>query len=171
MRRTRSTELEKTAYHEAGHAVLAVLLGVGLKAAGVSIVPHEPDREGMNKVPSLGHCAVDMNDSVKMFQFVSICLAGHVAQNLFRPRSSHWLELGGRGSDFYRAVTVLEASRKSKSIEDGRWTDSYIRIVQKETKKLLRKQWHAVQTLASALLERKTLTGQEAEAIVKEKMW
>jgi ATP-dependent Zn protease len=33
------TELQATAYHEAGHAIAAIRLGIGIGRKGVSIIP------------------------------------------------------------------------------------------------------------------------------------
>jgi hypothetical protein len=168
MRRKRSTELERTAYHEAGHAVAAVLLCCGLKDRGVTIVPYvRVDKDDMGKVKetqAVGGCSIA--DGVMDVREVCVALlAGHEAQNIFRKGSSHWL--GGALDDFAQVEVLLT----KEVTADPQLIQKYTKEYAAEAKALLLTHWRAVERLAAALLERQTVSGPEAEELVWKAAW
>ena len=77
-----------TAYHEAGHAVAAFVLGLRIGRRGVTIVPNY-DWDGsahvlkqLREKPDTG---VAPRTQVRIERFVMMCLAGDTAQRKYAP--------------------------------------------------------------------------------------
>jgi len=155
-----------TAYHEAGHAVAAWLLHIRIRK--VTIVP-EGDalgyvlrrsvvfRKGVLETLECG-AATDREQAWAQFcaeRHAIYCFAGMEAQKRFNPRSvriHHWK------SDHDAAMKGLYFLTPRDSIR------LYDRIMRIRTKYLLDRPDArvAVKALAEALVERRTLSGQEA---------
>jgi hypothetical protein len=172
--KTRSTkmgQLEAVAYHEAGHAVAAWLLNIPLRK--VTIVP-EGDALGY-----VLRCGVAFPKRVReAFEFGGMsdrdeawayyiaerhavyCIAGNEAQNRFNPRSVRNCH---SKSDRKSALAGLCRLADSKAIP------LYWRILKMRAEKLFDNpsNWKAVKALAETLMERKTLSGDEALEIVR----
>jgi hypothetical protein len=171
------TQEEMTAYHEAGHAVIAWVLGSTITE--VTIVPgSEPaSRPGKKPRKNLGHVRhVLPHGSEHYLRQIILVVAGPLAEE-------HWSgrPCTARGTD----AEIIEAMRtlieRGPEIEKGTdglthfgklWSQatqaaftSWIRAL---TRDLLggRGVWAAVQALAKKLLDRKTLTGPDAEAVI-----
>jgi len=154
-----STEAERlTAFHEAGHAVMAQLCG--RQVTEVEIVG---DGEHTGMVHSLvfppdpadGAAPEAENDDVE--RQLKIILAGIVAEAMVSA-SEGWDE---SSEDLESAVRL--AMRLVDDCEDVLPLLEGIRV---DLERDLRRQWSAVEMLATELLRRKTLTGSEVRKLL-----
>ena len=156
------SELEATAYHEAGRAVIALHLGSGLQGRGLRIVQddesayHEPlEREHFGfpqRAPS-----DPMRKRIEVR--VMIALAGLAAQLRFESSSVSPVH----SEQTRRAALILLASVSSSEEEQKaymRWLD--IRV---QDMLVLPNLWRQVEAVASALIERKSLTPREVRRV------
>lgn len=152
-------EREASAYHEAGHAVACEVLG--LRVVGVDILVHD----GRS-----GHCQYRPQDPDPAPRWLrdhilrrelTVTLAGPVAEAQ-RFRHRRWEILSSPTPDIIEAEAMHEALREVKpAVADSHWA-CWFPIA----RDLVRHQWRATSALASALLERDSLTGDEVDAIV-----
>ena len=150
------TQAERlTAFHEAGHAVMAELAGRLLTE--VEIVG---DREHSGMVHSLAFPsrAADGDDPDEIECQLKIMLAGLVAEAIVTGRKD-WDE----GSEDLESAVRL-AMRLVDDCEDVLPLLSDIRD---DLERELRDQWTAVDTLAAELLIRKALTGTEVRNLLQ----
>lgn len=165
------SELEATAYHEAGHAVAAYLLSCPIMH--VSIVPNE--EEGTE-----GHCAsgygrhppdfvpeqMDDDDVATrrvLERRIMICFAGNAAERAFRGESD--AVYPGSGSDFWRASELagfVASEGSDECLAFQQWL--HLQIDRRLTRPHI---WAAVTAVATALLERKELSGQRVRQIIQ----
>ena len=158
-------KLERTAYHEGGHAVAAYLLK--RRFTGISIVPDDDDG-------SLGRCTYDKWRSKLNPEYddgpvlrnlvetrVMTALAGIQAEaELTRRRN--WV---GANSDLRSAANLLSyisgSTAEHTAYQDWLWerTGSLIRDPQ---------HWAMIQALASALLTQHLIGERKARAIIRE---
>lgn len=154
---------ERTAYHEAGHAVLYVKLGFHLKF--VSIVP----KDGYTGVcvckagsflHRIGSGYFGAQAQRKAERFIMGGLAGGMAQRKFAPASVRRFHTS---KDYYDNVTIAE-----KLCSNADEVDALIRLLEIRVKSHLDnpQTWRAVEAFASALLARHTIPGKEAEELI-----
>jgi hypothetical protein len=166
----RPSRIERTAYHEAGHAVASIILRVGVRY--VTIIPDL--KEG-----SLGHCAgvssLRSPDQYEEHHFrrifergIIVRLAGTIAE----------AELTGRHGKGFNHVPRTRgpsgwdgdvAIDLAYPITGGpEELSAYLDWLYFRTRNLLRvhHHWRAVERLAAALLERKKLSGREARRVI-----
>lgn len=154
--------IEKTAYHEAGHAMAFMVLKT--RFSKVSIVPDDE---------SLGRVTNDLPDSFfdedlnanrqrSLYEkHILISLAGGLAE----------MKLTGVENTDGNAVdnsSVVElASRVTDSVAE---TEAYILWLQERAKNMVDNPWNwiAVEALAAALLHSKTLSARKAREIMKQ---
>lgn len=147
--------LTALAYHEAGHAVVAVRLNHRLGRVTI-----RPDRDG----PVLGRARVEALDR-RWGTDPTIVLAGYCAEKRHAP-STHWL--GGSQDDIGEADRALDRlcgpttddNRDAKADLWRAWERGALEIVKDPDV------WRAIEALAAALLEKKTLSGRAAKAII-----
>ena len=148
-----------TAYHEAGHAVIAELCG--RQVTEVEIVG---DREHAGMVHSLAFPpdpadgAAPEAEAEELNRHLKIILAGMVAEAMVSGRED-WDE-ASEDLD----VAVRFAMRLVDDCEDVLPLLSDIRD---DLERELRERWTAVETLAAELLVRKALTGTEARSLLQ----
>jgi hypothetical protein len=144
-----------TAFHEAGHAIVAWSLGVGVK--GVSIVP-DADSTGRchharlfrKKYPELDD---SLRAAVRMQKNVMIALAGLIAKGMYRARSVRHYHAH---ADHATAVDI--ALHLTSSVEEAAALIKWLEI---RTRNVLRLRWPMVERLAKELLSKDTLNGAE----------
>ena len=156
---------QATAYHEAGHAVAAFFMEKPL-----TMVTIQPDRAQA----SSGHCHAehllaeshpdyDDSDEVRMRieREVFYLLAGYAVQRAFNPRSCRHYHAS---EDHHGVVDLL--SYVSGSNEE---LTAYLKLMEIRVRQFVAAQdkWIAISALASALLDRTTLTGEEASNIIR----
>jgi ATP-dependent Zn protease len=145
-----------TAYHEAGHAVVAYRLGVEVEH--VTIVPDHFSR---------GHfafgdlfCARGLgSDRANLERAIKICLAGPLAQRRFRRRS--YCRRNGRQD--YDCATGL-----ARYLVGSAGEREFVRYQERCTKVLVDHYWSEIERVAQALLERDQLSGVEVKDIIEE---
>ncbi len=168
----RHSKLKRTAYHEAGHAVMSYELR--RRISHVSIIP---DAEA----GSLGHiqhgkpadmseavCASRLDDSdsrrirLKLEGAAMISFAGSAAVDLLTGGKCH---ATGSGPDYHDAVDALFCLTGP-----GDELHAYANWLYERTKGILAQGylWQAVEALASELLTRKYIGGKQARQIIKE---
>lgn len=179
---------EATAYHEAGHCVVALVL----RECRPYEIPIEPNPaegyRGMVKDDS-GWFLYDLEHGIlqewppeRMPMYrraaerdVKILLASHLAQHRFAPRTAHWpsFYLDKRpGSDYDRCKRLLapfmaaEASEEEKREEIER----NIERLWKETQSLVRQPlvWADITFLATAFLRPPTLEGDALDEVFEQ---
>jgi ATP-dependent Zn protease len=143
------TDIKHTAYHEAGHAVMALRLGY--EVGKVTIVR----RQGV-----LGKADIRKRTSP---DDIKIDLAGQLAEALVNP-SEEQIQLGA--SSDWRSVRRSTREFVGWFIGD-REGGTLIEELLHETRALVRRDKNAISRVAEALLARKTLTGAEIKRIVE----
>ena len=156
--------LRRTAYHEAGHAVAAILLEVKIKR--VSIVP-DPDGLTLGSVhhPRFGsnmHPDIDVGLKARdtMEKQIIICFAGALTEKRIKGRGN-WI--GAR--HHHQVAAALSTYINS----DNSTLEKHLAWLWARTESMQRQPhfWAAVEAVAAALLERKELSGDEAHAIAQ----
>jgi hypothetical protein len=155
-----------TAYHEAGHAVAAAALRLGLSY--VTVAECED---------SWGHCSHPTPRRVKELGFsyaserwlrrqMVATYAGPVAQlrmmGLRSVDEEGWVELSGATDDLARIVGLAEAI----SSDEGRQLRA-VRAAHERADRVVARHWSAVHAVAAMLLERERVSGREVRCIVK----
>lgn len=154
---------ELIAYHEAGHALAAHLLG-----GEVRIVTIEPDRddgprrEGDTQVVWR---RARMTDKEWAHTTVQVCLAGPVAEMLYTGEPYHpglVAEWAGDWQEAWTAAVVVHPNerRRLAYLEDES-IRLYRRLKQEPT-------WSALASIADNLLAHETLEAEQVEEIVAE---
>jgi hypothetical protein len=155
-------EMIATAYHEAGHATVAVWLG--LQLARVELTPNHPVHMGCcwEKVDDPhGLClAVELGDEKVIRPQIKVLLAGRVAQ-----QKGGFDDLPGDSHDLETALKVatlmVGCVSKAEELLDELRIDT-LRLLD------VPKVWAGVEALASKLLLKGTLVGDEAHCILAE---
>lgn len=138
-----------TAYHEAGHAVMALLMGRSLKK--VSIIPSQ------NR---LGACTFQKGRTKqvqdKLEAEILVLLAGMVAES----RKSGRYNVQGASQDL-RKVEKLAMTRSG----NPRQAEKLIHKMLDKTQHLLSNKaaWSAIKVIASELIEHESLSGRAAQ--------
>ncbi len=159
------TQLESTAYHEAGHAVARHCLGLKIKK--VTIVPHDDCLGSVSGPSATGRHQLDVDNSnqarLKMERGVMVSLAGCIAQRKFNRktyRHDHCRQ------DLHHAMDIL--SYFTGSSDELKAYHHFLNI---RTENLLNKPmvWTMIQAVAKELLLSRTLTGEQVkDTIFKE---
>ena len=145
---------EITAYHEAGHAVVARMLYVRVKSVTI-----RPD------VGSSGMTKLDLR-YLNNDKQVLITLAGPYAQRRFAPRS-RWRSSStsvvtlNSGWDFDTVTGLIYDEHGN-----GDAAKFYRRYAEAKAKQLVDRGWRRIEAVAKALLERETLTGTEMSQVI-----
>jgi hypothetical protein len=154
-----------TAYHEAGHAVVAWCLDLDLGSA--TIVP-DGDSAGhvMIEPEEPSTCAAAVQGGpwhpyrLLLEKRVMVLQAGEVAQRRSNPRS---VRRGHSQDDFKRCVDILRIYAPD---EEKRDVGSHYRLLCNWTAHLIEQHWHLVEAVAKALLERRELSGPQIRAVI-----
>jgi hypothetical protein len=159
----RRSMLDIVAYHEAGHALMAVILGGEVRQ--VTIEPADddgPPREGDTQVVWRGY-----RDAPREFAqtAVQVCLAGPVAEMIYSGDSYHpglvaaW---AGDWQDAWEAAAPLHADeRKRLAYLEQVSIRLYRQLSQDDV-------WAALAAVADHLLAHETLEGEQVEEIVRQ---
>ena len=179
----KSTSDAAIAFHEAGHAIVAHALGD--RVLRISIVPGVESRaevqwDNPNPVRGLVARALEFDDADKFKHVVEhaiiehaiiVCMAGPLAQRRRYPRS-HWrqaatgtsrlgpLKAMVKGADYQQASVLAEQLHPNAKVSRAHW-----RYLEARADDLLTQWWPEVERLATALLERKTITEDLREII------
>ena len=152
MRHTR--EEVRTAYHEAGHALIALHF-IHLSALGIE---SKVKYGGQSFTRLKGWIHFSRGSKVSVEENILIELAGPAAEKMCP---------FGPGRDFYHA-SMLDMENVEKALK-GIVTDAergeYLDECRARVEGMLKHHWPEVKALAKALLERKRLSGAQAEKI------
>jgi hypothetical protein len=179
-RRTdRSVEI---AHHEAGHAVIARALGVGV--VYVAMFATSDDNRANAKSVSASYKARDAETPALLAALkidATVALAGPYAQHRFRPRAVKQLMRGGEG-DCQRALGCLvHAVRLERQGVRPLAQSGFIEIsrdvldeakarfqnLEDEVAALVARHWPAIERVAAALLECPLLSEADVDALAR----
>jgi hypothetical protein len=159
-------------YHEAGHASLCARLGVRIRRATIKSCAGEYAGEVRHKqIFRPGDLEID-DDSpgvrLRTERALLITLAGPYAQKRFAPRSN-WFHRNRTGSlagdaDFDKAHNIV-----GRLFGDG--TDvarKYLAYIKARAARLVDYWWFDIEAIATALIERGTLTGAQIWEVIRE---
>jgi hypothetical protein len=155
-----------TAYHEAGHAVVAACLGLGY--SGISIVPDNDSwgRVTSGKTEKPSTCAaIDRGDRwhpsrLRAEKWVTVFQAGDAAQRHYDPFS---VGLSYSRSDYERCIALLLRYAPDNEEPDA---ELHYDLLQEWTESLIEQHWHVVEAVGKALLEHRELTGGQVRAVI-----
>jgi ATP-dependent Zn protease len=150
------------AYHEAGHAVAAVLLGHPITS--VSVIIGEGTLGGMK--PSAEDLQGD--DVACLRRVILICIAGVISEVLrYGSAVGFGAGLYGPGQPIEEDGSDLgEIKRLNRLIRERTGTNVQLEKSLEKTQRLLTKNWTAVDTVAKALIKEKHLTGDQVIAVI-----
>jgi ATP-dependent Zn protease len=163
MKKRSAKEIEATAYHEAGHAVMGWFLDRRCLKATI-MVDNERGSLGHVQHDRLKRFNPDVKDSPglrdRIDREIMICLAGMQAEAKVRGKQN-WT---GASGDHDQAVYLA-----SYRCGDGEETSAYLRWLTVRTRALVRNVlWKQIEGVALALKKSHTLNGEEVTAICLE---
>jgi hypothetical protein len=160
VKRKRRKPLEATAYHEAGHAVAAFVMGRSVRK--ISIVP-DPAANSLGSVHGYrwrGENPETSTNYERMLVRVQIQiirdLAGGEAEARFTGRRNHIGEMNDRASANHLMGYICTSPKE----EEAMWKWLTLR-----TRGLIGLRWNWIQAIAKELLKKKELTGAEARLL------
>jgi hypothetical protein len=159
---------EAVAYHEAGHAVVAHMLGHQVRR--VSIAPKSGSdgrvswRNPINRIISKLESGSEADLERVRYRIdhaIIVSMAGAFAQKRHNPRSG-WRYAGSgaargefllKGSDDQQALELM-----SRVYEDEKVRAAYSRYLEARAEELVKRYWSRIERLAIALLDRETIS-------------
>jgi hypothetical protein len=159
-----SREAERvTAYHEAGHVVVAFQVGVGLKEEAVTIVPTADCHRSVCTISELKNLgAAELTDEMRLEaeRHALVSLAGVVAQKKPRPSSVRNYH---SSPDYHNAVNLMS------HFMEGEVLEAYLNYLVLRTMNLvaLPHVWMMIESLAAVLLEKRALTREQVEQVLR----
>ncbi len=163
MRRTKV--LESTAYHEAGHAMMAWHEGLWINE--ISIVPDDDSSGRILHANPLRGIQLDIDNSnrarIRAESAIRVALAGAIAQRHHNP---HGFRHRHAEADYDLATDVL-----LYIVGSGEEADAYMNLLAIQTRQIVTgPHWNLVEYLAKALLERQRLSRKEIRATIMQSM-
>ena len=149
MKRSERQE-ERDAYHEAGHAVVTVFLGLRLHAISIK----RDDAHSTHRATK--------RDDMYWLRNATIAYGGAEAERRLCGPRSRWR--AGAGDDLWRAYHALE-----EITVDPPSLRALQTYAMRQARLLVERHWPEIEALARLLLERKTVTGKEATKLVQER--
>jgi hypothetical protein len=162
---TRSERRElATAFHEAGHAVVAYRLRYAPRSATIIA---EADYAGQVAHPNVLrgiNLEIDGSDQARLRaeRLIKICLAGPAAQRHHRPTSFRRWQAQ---SDY-----DLAADLALHVTGGGESATMFLRWLEVVTKDLVTGSWPQIEAVAAALMQHKRLTGTQVKAAIEATM-
>ena len=178
-RRRRLTREESTAYHEAGHATAAFVLGFAVPRVFIRLDAEFGERRGQTDVCWV--CDVEITEEQAKLPYVQIeldqrikCLmGGMIAENIARGKTNLKIKLTS-AFDQLAGDTDEVVSLATIRCQFGRSTTPYDRVraaylywLEVSTQRLLKQNWQLVEAIATALLENHELSGTALKRIVR----
>jgi hypothetical protein len=162
-----STEKEAFAHHEAGHAVVAMLQGMQVRSISVE---RTNDSGGETDLQEIGMPIEELGQIVEdgrrptaceiiiLEQHVRMSLAGEIAQFHFAPKSVH---------DFHASFDMKFLEFLNRIAGSEREVNAWTELLRIQTELLINRHWKMIEAIATALLDRERLTGDEALEVLR----
>ncbi len=154
--------LISTAYHEAGHVVVAYIELIKIKR--VSIVPHQDylgvvTRQGMEKRirDAFEFGGITPARRARLESFIMLSFAGGIAEKKHRGQANHL----GSSADYERVVDLAMMATGS-----AKETTAYLKWLHIRAEQTVNVYWYLVEAVAQALLERRALNAADIEQIM-----
>jgi hypothetical protein len=159
--RTRSkSQAEATAYHEAGHAVIAYFLGY--KPEFVTIIPTVDSAGHIIHPNPLHGIQLDIDDSsetrLRVESAITICFAGPIAQQRYNSRS--WRRVHGQVDYEKIAELGLQVCGSDEQ------ANAFLRWREIVACDMVKAHWLRIQLVAGQLLEHENLSQTDLDAII-----
>jgi len=159
LKRLRSDHKWLVCYHEASHAVAALYAGV--RFVSVSLYPDGEDVEVLDRMEKAGGEVLYRDRIVNGYEIrnrVLTAVASVAFTRMVYPKESLVMVkmLGGCWTDWQQAEHCARQSFDCKNLR------TYLRNVMDFAREMLLKHWDMVEKVASALMERKSLTEEKA---------
>ena len=151
----------RTAYHEAGHCLISLLLNVPVVSVGIE---KKASRNGYPYIQKKGWIHHGRGVTASLENCILILLAGPTAEGM--------CPCGiGRAGDFYLSSRE-DMTQVYATVDEVGFTGAargrYMRQCRSRVETGLRYHWKQVEALANALLIRRRLTGKQAWRIIEE---
>jgi hypothetical protein len=159
--------LEATAYHEAGHAVAALQLRVGIGRRGVSLVPNEDWSGFVHTLKGFsGRPDIERTGQMRLGaeNRAIVLFAGEAAQRRFRPMS---VRRHHAAYDRRHAIDLM-----NYFVGSTRELEAYLEWLRIRTEAFVASpfNWTLIGAVAAALLTRKRLNADEVKGICQEEL-
>jgi hypothetical protein len=162
--RNEANERRRTAYHEAGHAVMAFELGLSIRE--VTIVPDDAGNflgrvTGTPLGPDvMARFAEYDPDRHLVEQLIMFPLAGGIAEQELTGQVENLGDEDDLTNSFDLALRVCGSDEEANLFVEGLWERTRAQIQSPPT-------WAAVEAVAAALLGQQRLSGRKARAIYR----
>ena len=151
----------RAAYHEAGHCLISLRLGVSVVSVGIE---KKTSLNGYPYIQKKGWIHHRRGVTASLENCILILLAGPTAEGMC-PAGT------GRDGDFYLSSRE-DMTQVYATVDEVGFTGAsrgrYMRQCRSRVETGLRSHWKQVEALANALLIRKRLTGKQAWRIIEE---
>lgn len=154
---------ERTAYHEAGHAIMAISQGFAIRKA--TIVATEETYGEVTRYATTMERRIEFDNSTfivdRIEKLILIFYAGGIAQRKFAPRCKWKLRASGdhkKAAHLFSYICGLDEKAQYY----------YSRLLWRRTELAVDFHWPEIEAVAAALLIEKRLTGKQVRAIMDE---
>lgn len=156
---------EATAYHEAGHTVVALEQRCTIRR--VSLLPRRRRIDG-RLINTLGftycYLPLHLSDSAMLRAKAVQALAGPCAE-------ARYLELRAWGEDVIHYEEAIALDLAVEAMGKGEPGLTWLGKRRNETRRLIGRHWSLVHVIAKALLERRSLDGEALRSLATEAGW
>ncbi len=155
----------ETAFHEAGHAVASI--GLGLSFEYVTIVPDGDSLGSMLHPGVMGYHSQSKTDQKKLARDLMLaCYAGFQAEKRYISDANEDLAEADYDNAFFLSRTYQVFPRSMNFVGDD-FHHAFLDRLKREAGKLVLTHWSAIETIAKALLEKQTLSFEEAYDVIR----
>ena len=178
------TSMAKTAYHEAGHAVLSYTLLPNIKIEQVTVAPRS---EALGFVSYHNDDYIDATSKEELFNDVCVLLAGRIAK--MEKFGDGGMETGAISDleaatmQIYAAIAIFGMDEElgyinisgldmmgNKTIFEKRIEDRilvWLKRAQEHTQKEVKRLWKAIDAVAKELIKKEVIDGEELKKIIE----
>lgn len=165
MNKRQRAKLERTAYHEAGHAVAAFCQNKKLHKVSIKADQDKGLLGYSRNTLGIGE-AITYSDEdrylLRVTQEITIMFAGVLAEREHTQGRHNW---EGAASDMHAANDL------ALRIVSDEECYPYMRWVRVRTRRLIMRRWPAIEALAQELLVREQMTGVEATKLIRQTLY
>jgi len=160
------TKLDSTAYHEAGHAVVAVVQG--LTNISVTIKPGEDSLGECIHPGVFGYEYGGKRERKRIVrEYIIVSYAGFQAEINFNREAEQWRSQGDENNALNLSREFSSVLPKQISSVGDEAHMKFLGKLQREARKLVRQHWRSVSAVARELLKTKTLSGDQIKEILR----